>query len=127
MEYNFVWTNPSAGAPIVSIASYGITFNSATIEMLKKPRNILIGFDTNAKVIGVKPIDDETNPKAYDFAEKERKGYIRIGNRDLIKYISSQIGIDYSKSIRYLANWDENEQILIVDLMKPLNHDKNES
>ena len=52
-DYNFIWLPPSAGAPIVSIASYGISFNSAVIEMLGRPTHVMIGFDEQNQLIGV--------------------------------------------------------------------------
>lgn len=115
--YDFLWTAPSAGAPIVSIASYGISFNSMVIELLKRPPKVLLGFDEKNLVIGVRPIQEEADePRAYKFAERERAGTVRIGNKDFLKYISSISKIDFRKSKRYLASWDEENQVLIIDL-----------
>jgi hypothetical protein len=123
MEYNFLWSTPNSGAPIVSIAIYGITFNTGAIEILNKPAKIMMGFDEDKKIIGFKPTTTD-NVQAFPFMEKERKGYIRIGNKEFIKYISSKTGNDFKKSIKYLPNWDKNEQILIIDLNCPLDEEK---
>lgn len=122
MEYNFIWSTPSAGAPIVSIASYGITFNNAVIEILKRPDRIMIGYDDDNKIIGIKPLyeDDELNSRSFTFMERERNGYVRIGNKDFIKYLSNKTRVDYSKAVRYFGDWDEKEEILIVNLNNPL-------
>ena len=122
MTYSFVWSTPSSRAPIVSVASYGITFNSSVIELMKRPEGVMIGFDENNKVVGIKPLCDneEAISKGFLFASKERKGYVRIGNKDFIKYVSKKTGKDFSTAVRYIGDWDENEQILIVDLNKPL-------
>jgi len=122
MEYKFIWSTPSAGAPIVSIASYGITFNNAVIEILKRPKKIMIGYDDDKKIIGVKPLyeEDQFNARSFDFIDRERNGYVRIGNKDFIKYLSNRTGIDFTKSVRYFGDWDEKEEILIVDLNSPL-------
>lgn len=121
MEYNFIWTAPSAGAPIVSIASYGISFNSMVSEMLGRPSRVLLGFDERNLVIGVKPVQDGIDDsRAYKFAERERLGTVRIGNKDFLKYVSSKSGIDLKKTSRYLANWDDEAQTLIIDLKIPL-------
>lgn len=120
VKYNFIWTAPSGGAPIISIASYGITFNSFVIEIMKRPEKIMMGFDEEKKVVGFKPIYNkkDDNPKCFPF--RERKGYVRIGNRDFIKYISNKTGIDFTNSIRYIADWNEEEQLAVINLMKPM-------
>jgi len=122
MGYDFIWSSPSSGAPIVSIATYGITFNSAAIQLIGNPKKIMMGYDVNKKIIGIKPINDETkkNPHAFTFAERERKGMIRIGNKDFVKYVSRKADIDISTSNRYAADWDSKGELMIVDLTKPL-------
>ncbi|MGI6684900.1 MAG: hypothetical protein ACOX47_05355 [Bacillota bacterium] len=119
MEYNFMWSTPTSGAPIVSFASYGITFNSSVIEILNRPEKIMVGFDAKNKVVGIKPTDS-SNIKGFPFAERERNGYVRIGNKDFIKYISAKLQIDFQKAVRFVAEWDEENKILIVDLSKPM-------
>lgn len=121
MKFNFLWTTPSAGAPIVSIASYGISFNSMVIEILGRPARVLLGFDEKELAIGVKPINEGgEDPRTYKFADRERQGTVRIGNRDFLRYVSSKTGIDLKKTTKFLANWDDEDQILIVDLKTPL-------
>lgn len=126
MAYDFVWSSPSSGAPIISIAKYGITFNSASIDLLNKPAKIQIGYDNNEKVIGVKPAEN-SQQNAFTFAEKDKKGYIRIGNIDFVKYVANKAGIDITKTTRYAAEWNDIEGALIIDLKKPIdNIDTNE-
>ncbi len=122
MKYSFQFFGPSSGAPIVSIATYGITFNSSAIEMLKKPKRIKIGIDITNKVLGFIPADDEDDQsgKSYPFAERERNGVIRISNKDFLMYVSNKTGIDFSKTIKYAVDWLEQEQTMIVDLASPL-------
>lgn len=124
MSYNFRWSAPSAGAPIVSVASYGLTFNQPVIEMLGRPSKIFIGYDEAKKTIGIKPTDDESDNRAYDFIKKERRGYIRISNRDFVKYISVSSGINFDKAIRYIAIWDDNESVLLLKLNDPMDAKK---
>ncbi len=122
MPYSFWWTAPTGGVPIVSIASYGITFSAGAIEMLGKPEAVLIGFDEKNGVVGVKPLRDAEvqNPKAFRFMERERQGYVRIGCKDFVKVLSSRTGIDFTDTVRYAAKMDDSEPLLIVDLDKPL-------
>lgn len=127
--YNFMWSSPSAGAPIVSIALYGITFNSAVLDILKRPEMIMIGYDEREKVIGVKPITkQEDDGKGFVFAERERRGNVRIGNKDFLRYIATSAELNLEKSEKFIASWDEQENILIVDLNTPLDDlDDNEN
>ncbi|MFZ5353972.1 MAG: hypothetical protein ACOZCL_14800 [Bacillota bacterium] len=123
MKFNFQFFGPSSGAPIVSIASYGITFNSSAIEMLKKPKRILIGFDVSKKVLGFIPVEkDEDDPagRSYAFAERERNGVIRISNKDFLMYVSNKTGVDFSKSVKYAADWLEEERTMVIELNSPL-------
>jgi len=120
VDYNFIWVGPTAGAPIVTIATYGISFNSYVISLMGNPAKVLIGFDEKNKILGVKPVDDSNDHIAYDFAKKERKGYVRISNKDFIKYISAITGNNFKKAERYLANWDDKTKVLTVNLMQPM-------
>ncbi len=122
MKYNFMWASPSAGAPIVSIASYGISFNAAVIDLLKRPHSVGIGFDEQNKVIGIMPLSYEEahEIKAFPFAQRERNGYVRIGNKDFVRYVANKAGLDLRRAVRYAASWDDEENMLIVELDKPL-------
>ena len=131
--YNFIWATATGSAPIVTFAPYGITFNGMAIEMMKRPWGIMIGYDDNKKVVGIKPVYDEESDakgknsmKIYGFIEKERHGYVRIGNKDLIRYLSNRIGIDYSVPVKYALDWKENDQIAIIELDKPIQDFKSE-
>ncbi|MBA2131965.1 hypothetical protein [Capillibacterium thermochitinicola] len=122
MEFNFVWTTPSGGAPVVSIASYGITFNNVVIEMMHRPKKIMIGYDDKKKVVGFKAIytSEEENEKCFPFTERERNGYVRIGIKDFVKYISNRTGLDFKNSTRYIGVWDEEQKLLTINLKEPM-------
>ncbi len=122
MEYNFVWTAPSGGAPVVSVASYGITFNGVVIEMMHRPNKIMMGYDDGKKVVGFKAIykSEGENEKCFPFIERERNGYVRLGNKDFVKYLANRTGLDFKKSTRYIGVWDEEQKLLTINLMEPM-------
>lgn len=124
MPTDFKWFSPKLGTPIVSVAEYGITFNKAAAEEMGNPERIQLGFNTEMKLIGVKPLkeyDEELEKESFSFAEKERKGFIRINNKDFIRFISRYCPeINFSKAVRCLATMDEEQNVLIVDLSNPL-------
>ncbi len=124
MGARFEWFNPSLGAPIVSVAEYGLTFNRAATEMLGKPDKIMLGFDKDNRLIAVKPLSkDDADAKSYGiaFARKERDGYVRIASKDFIRFIlryCPELKLD--KTVRCLARWDDTEGLMLVDVKNPL-------
>jgi len=116
MTYNFEWFNPSLGNPIVSIAEYGLGFNKAAIEALGSPEKVRFGFDKKNKIIAVKSAEDNGD-LAFAFAAKEKNRYIRINTKDFVKLIEINIPeLNFGKATRYLARYDEEMGVLLVDL-----------
>jgi hypothetical protein len=118
----FQWYDPEAGAPIVSIAEYGLTFSGGALHALGKPEFIILGFDEQNRVIGVKPCD-KNEPKKIPFISKQRGNYVRISNKDFIRFVRSKMPDDFkvdTKSTRYLSKWDQEDGILKVFLDQPL-------
>jgi hypothetical protein len=107
MEYNFNWNYITSGAPYVTISKFGISMNGAVIQMLQKPDKIMMGFDVNARVIGIKPYCGEEDVSTYEFKNKIRNNWIRIGCKDFVKHLSHMTGIDFEKSKKFLASFDE--------------------
>lgn len=124
MKYEFEWYDPNLGAPIVSLAEYGLTFNRAAVEMLSKAAKVMLGFDRRHKVIAVKPIsehDAENADRAIDFANRERNGYVRISSRDFIRFVARYCPeIDVKHTVRYPAIWDETNAAMLIDLNRPI-------
>lgn len=121
---NVVWSNPKYGAPIVKISDYGIVFNGATIELLNNPQGIKMGYNLESNMLLIKPIFDNINTddndnNVYKFSGRKKDGghSIRIGNKRFIKYISSKLGKDLTKSTnKFPANFDKDSGLLLVDL-----------
>ncbi len=118
---NFKWYNPKIGAPIVSIAEYGLTFSGGALDALGEPEHVILGFDEQNKVIGVKPCGKE-DARKIPFISKRRSNYVRISNKDFIRFLESKMQdfkVD-SKAKRYLAKWDDENKILKIFLEQPL-------
>jgi len=125
MKYE--WYSPTTGAPIVSIAEYGITFNIGAIEIMGKPKYVMLGYDEEEHLIGVKPCD-ENKENRMEFYKKFRNKYIRLANKDFIRFLKSRIREDIkieAKAKRYVAKWDKEEKILYVDLNNQIGTNKN--
>lgn len=126
---NLILSNPKYGAPIVKISDYGIVFNGATIELLGEPAGIIMAYDIENNNLLIKPVSEYDNNKknVYKFSERRKdEGHsIRIGNKRFIKYISSKIGKDLTKSTnKFPANWVDEHNILLVDLDIPMDEIK---
>jgi len=117
MSYNFDWSAVTGGAPYVTISLHGIAFNSVSIAKLGTPDKIMIGFDEERCLIGVKPYNNEPDIKPYDFASRVKNGWIRIGCRDFIKYLQSISGKNFSIAQRYVAKHDTKSNILIINVL----------
>ena len=116
MKYKFNWSAVSGGAPYITVSSIALSFNSVSIEKLGNPKQVLVGFDDEHYVIGVKAFDGESEYKPYNFAGKTKDGWIRIGCRDFIKRLESLTGLSFSPAKRYVADFDIEERILYVEV-----------
>ena len=114
MYFNFNWNAVCGGAPYVTISSIALAFNSVSIDKLGNPEKVLVGFDEKQFVIGVKPYSGEPNVKPYDFANRVKNGWVRLGCKDFVKYLESLIGESFSPSKKFLAKFDDKENILLV-------------
>lgn len=114
MSFNFNWSAVSGGAPYITFSTLGIAFNSFSISRLGNPEKIIVGFDEEQCVIGIKAYANEPDIKPYEFSSRVRNGWIRIGCKDFIKYLQSLTGIDFSAAKRYVAMYDAKLSILMV-------------
>lgn len=120
-----LWFDPEIGTPMVSMAEYGLTFNRAAVEALGKPWKVRLGFDNLHKKIVIKPVgrasDEEEKASGLPFAERERDGYVRISNKDFIRFVVRYCPeSNLRKSVRFAAIWDEDEGLMEVDINRPV-------
>lgn len=114
MNFNFDWNYVSAGAPYVTVSELGLAFNSPAISLLGNPEDVVVGFDENQMVIGVKDAKNMNDAKSYKFVSRVRAGWVRIGCKDFVKYLSVISGIKFSPAKRFVARYDKDEQILYI-------------
>lgn len=126
MKFNFNWNYVAAGAPYITISELALGFNAPSISLLGNPEEIIIGFDDQTMTIGVKKYDGNENVKSYKFYSRMKNGWIRIGCKEFIKYLSSLTGLKFSPAIRYIAKYDEQEEILYISVMDTLQSQKDE-
>lgn len=55
-----------------------------------------------------------------------KNGWVRIGCKDFIKYLSTLTGLQFSPAIRYVAKYDTEEQILYISVRDALQSQRDE-
>ena len=126
MKFNFDWNYVAAGAPYITISELALGFNAPSISLLGNPEEVIIGFDDQTMTIGVKKYDGNENVKSYKFYSRMKNGWVRIGCNEFIKYLSSLTGLEFSPAIRYIAKYDEQEEILYISVLDALQSQKDE-
>ena len=119
MEYNFDWNYIKAGSPYITISSLAISFNSLAIKQLNDPKYIMIGFDEERLVIGVKGVESPSeNMKTYEFSTRKNKdGWIRIGCKEFVQRLEQLTEHDFSEAKRFSTKVFENG-MLIIEISK---------
>jgi hypothetical protein len=64
--------------------------------------------------IGVRQAEAEEKTKTYDFMAKLKNGWVRIGCRDFVKYLSSLSGISFEKAVRFHPNYDQKQGLMYI-------------
>ena len=117
MKFNFDWNYVSNGAPYVTISSLGLGFNTPSSSLLGNPDEVIVGFDSQNMIIGIKKYDGIENTKRYKFYCRMKNGWVRIGCKDFIKHLSSLTGLDFVPAKRYVAQFDPDEKILFISVL----------
>ena len=120
-KYNFNWSHVKRGAPFITISKHGIAFNKICTDFLGKPQEIMIGFDIDNLALGVRSVDAGDFPDSFRYIEKQRDGWVRIGCKDFISYVSQISTIDFTTETRkFIPILDKDEQMLIVELKQAI-------
>lgn len=115
MSYNFDFSYLKNGNPIVTLSSFGISFNKGAIESLGTPERIIIGYDQVAHAIGIRASSGNTSVPSYEFASRIKNDWIRIGAKDFMKHLARTSGIDFlEKSKQFVADYDSETKTLVV-------------
>lgn len=117
MSYNFDFSYIKNGTPIVTLSSLGIAFNHASRKAISEPEKVLVGYDANAHVIGVKAASVGDDGAVYDFASRVKNDWVRIGCKDFIKHLAIETGINFDKkAVQFMASYDADLKMLIIQV-----------
>lgn len=120
MQFNFNWNAVSGGAPYVTIAATTISLNSVSAERIGNPKQVLLGFDEDQLVIGIKPYEDELNTKPFTLMARMKGGWVRLGCKEFIRHLCNISGLDFGVAKKYTASYDGVSNILYVELRQQL-------
>jgi hypothetical protein len=116
----FEWYNPKKDILRVSITNNAITFYKEVIDAMGSPEYILLGFNVDKKIIAVKVCGND-NENKIEFKSKRNNSYIRIFDKKFIRFIETKISENQIKKRNtktYLASWNDDDQMLYIDLDK---------
>lgn len=118
MDFSFEWLDPKIGAPDVSIAQYGLTFSKNAVAAMGDPEFVMLGFDADKRVIGVK-VCDKNEIKKLEFSSRKRNGYVRLNTKDFISIIERDTEFSFLTTKRYTGKWNDADKLLLIYLDHP--------
>ncbi len=132
-DNNITWVDLNKGFPSVTIARYGITFNSSATEIINKFELARVGYQKTEKtlVIAMANTDDfaDCNISEGWFPVKDKvtsHGYFRLNNKDLVRIIAKYVDLNMSKKNRFMAKWDESKKFIVADMTRKIEKNKKE-
>lgn len=117
-KYELNFNLDKNGIAKISVSSVGIAFSKESIELLKYPTKINIGINRKSGILGVRSAVPDASIKSYPFVTNEKKtAWIRINSKALINEIQVITKMTFTtKAVPFIASFDDEEQMLIVDL-----------
>lgn len=116
------WFNEKPKDLIVTLAKGSLTLNKPATTFFENAYSVMLGYNKGEQSIFIKPLNKEQALR-HDISESNKyrisvkSSYSRVANKAFMDKISSIAQIDLSEdTIKYRANWNEKEQILVVDL-----------
>ena len=115
-EFNFDFSLIKRGAPVVTLSSLGIALNDSTQKLLNHPDYISIGYDAARKTLALR-VTDENDENGYKIGGRARQGWVRVGCRDFIRYLSAETGIDFlNKARQFFAQLNNEIHMVTVEV-----------
>lgn len=116
------WFNEKPKDLIVTFSKGNLTLNKPATTFFENAYSVMLGYNKSEQSIFIKPLNKEQALR-HDISESNKyrisvkSSYSRVANKAFMDKISSIAQIDLSEdTIKYRANWNEKEQILVVDL-----------
>lgn len=116
----YKWMTGNSYSNIVTLYSNNFTLNSVACQYFQDIRWCLIGIDEASRKVAIKPVsarEIDLHLVQLEHLNKVSmgKGYARISNKHIIDEISTLIETECN-GLKFVAQFDEKEKMLIVDL-----------
>lgn len=122
---NFEWVSRKKVDEVATIYESNITLNKSATAYLEKAYIVMLGLDSDAKLIAIKPVrkgDTELEyiPEAQRHNITIKSSYSRISNKHFIEEIAEIMNLDFTNKNYYKfgAYWSDEQNSLIIDLNK---------
>ncbi len=113
------WFSPNTMIPIVTVAEYGLTFNSGCLPYFQTARSLQLGGDAREKKMYVRLLTDRKTPGFLIPDRTAGTKNIRISCREFVQFLKFKCQIDIVKSPRFYLDADTDGR-LVADLTAPL-------
>lgn len=119
---NIVWFNEKPKDCIVTIAAGNITLNKPATNFFENAYSVMLGIERNQKMIVIKPLSKAEAikhdiPESNKYKITVRSSYSRIANKAFIDEVGGFVDVNFSQETKkYKANWQNKEQVLLVNL-----------
>ena len=121
----FKWIKGSNFTALATMTDTNITLNNSATSHFTDCRWVLVGVDNDEKKLAIKPVSrNDYDLHIYPLEDLHKlsvgNGYARITNKSIMNMISSLVGYPLD-NVKYLATWDDQQSMLIIDLGKEYN------
>lgn len=122
---NFIWASKKPLDDIATLYEGNITLNKSATSYFESAYVVLLGLDTDQKLIAIKPVTKEEIGLGYIPEEQQhnitvKSSYSRISNKLFLKEVSELIGLNFktTQAYKFKATWNKKDDALIIDLKK---------
>ncbi|MCD8028503.1 MAG: hypothetical protein LUF02_07565 [Erysipelotrichaceae bacterium] len=120
---SFEWSTNDVSKMILTIYETNLTLNKAACAYFENVNYVLLGIDTKARQIGIKPVSkEEIDEHIYYESQLHRfshgKSYGRIANKSFVKDLSAAFGLEFGEKqcYKYTVTFDVVHSIMIAQL-----------
>ncbi|MBR0230376.1 MAG: hypothetical protein IJL94_03200 [Erysipelotrichaceae bacterium] len=118
----YEWIKGSTFTALVTMTDTNITLNNSATSHFTDVRWVLVGLDYETAKLAIKPVTrSDYDLRIYPLEDLHKisigNGYARITNKSIMNTIAGVVGKPLENS-KYLATWDEQQNMLEIDLTK---------
>ncbi len=119
------WFTSNLKDGIATLYDSNITLNKNTIRNIEDAYSVMLGIDSEAKQVIIKPLSKEADqrgdiPPTHKYKITIRSSYGRIANKDFMKKIEKLGGFTLTEPKKFATLYDEDNHLVIINLKEEL-------